>query len=140
MICTFYEEHPEKPIATSLLLDSAPPMARPTIPKEPKRKRGRPSKGANKRGRNKSIRKIRAMPFVAPDVDVMLKPLIQKPCPYSQSNQHPVFFPRFPSQGFRGFSPLADDFSPIDRFFLSKFRKVFIDRAPSFPSSFSHQV
>ncbi len=34
LINTFYKEHPEKPIATSLPLDSAPPMARPTIPKE----------------------------------------------------------------------------------------------------------
>ncbi len=50
LISTFYKEHPEKPTATSLPLDSAPPMARPTIPKEPKQKRGRPSKGANKRG------------------------------------------------------------------------------------------
>ncbi len=52
LISTFHKEHPEKLIATSPLLDSAPPMARPTIPKEPKRKRGRPSKGVNKRGRN----------------------------------------------------------------------------------------
>ncbi len=52
LISTFHKEHPEKPIATSPLLDSAPLMARPTIPKEPKQKRGRPSKGANKRGRN----------------------------------------------------------------------------------------
>ncbi len=52
LITTFYKEHPEKPTATSPPLDSVPPIARPTIPKEPKRKRGRPSKGANKRGRN----------------------------------------------------------------------------------------
>ncbi len=52
LISTFHKEHPEKPTATSLPLDSAPPIARPTIPKEPKRKRGRPSKGVNKRGRN----------------------------------------------------------------------------------------
>ncbi len=52
LIGTFHKEHPEKPIATSLPLDSAPPMARPTIPKKPKRKRGQPSKGASKRGRN----------------------------------------------------------------------------------------
>ncbi len=36
LINTFYKEHPEKPTATSLPLDSAPPMARLTIPKEPK--------------------------------------------------------------------------------------------------------
>ncbi len=52
LISTFHKEHPEKPTATSPTLDSAPPMARPTIPKEPKQKRGRRSKGANKRGRN----------------------------------------------------------------------------------------
>ncbi len=54
--------------------------------------------------------------FVAPDMDVVLKPLIQKPRPYPQSNQHPVFLHRFPSQGFRGFSPPADDFSLINPF------------------------
>ncbi len=52
IINTFYKKHPEKPTATFLLLDSAPPMARPTIPKEPKQKRDRPSKKVNKRGRN----------------------------------------------------------------------------------------
>ncbi len=51
LISIFHKEHPEKPTATSPPLDSASPMARPTIPKEPKRKRGQPSKGANKRGR-----------------------------------------------------------------------------------------
>ncbi len=52
LISTFHKEHPEKPTVTSLPLDSAPPMASPTIPKEPKQKHGRPSKGPNKRGRN----------------------------------------------------------------------------------------
>ncbi len=52
LISTCHKKHPEKPTAISLPLDSAPLMARPTIPKEPKQKRGRPSKGANKRGRN----------------------------------------------------------------------------------------
>ncbi len=51
LISTFYKEYPEKPIATSPPLDSTPSMARPTIPKELKRKRVRPSKGANKQGR-----------------------------------------------------------------------------------------
>ncbi len=51
LISTFHKEYPEKLTATSPPLDSTPPMARPTIPKKPKRKRGRPSKGANKRGR-----------------------------------------------------------------------------------------
>ncbi len=52
LISTFHKEHPEKPTATSLLLDSALPMARPMIPKKPKQKHGRLGKGANKRGRN----------------------------------------------------------------------------------------
>ena len=54
LINTFHKEHPEKPTATSPPLDSASPMARPTVPKEqqPKQKRSRPSKRANKRGRN----------------------------------------------------------------------------------------
>ncbi len=88
LISTFHNEHPEKPTATSPPLDSAPPMAGPTIPKEPKRKCGCPSKGANKRGRNQSIKNIRALPFMAPDVDVVLKRLIQSfqtPRPYPQS-------------------------------------------------------
>ncbi len=50
LINTFHKEHPENPTATSLPLDSASPIARPTIPKAPKQKRGRPSKEANKRG------------------------------------------------------------------------------------------
>ena len=52
LIGTFYKEYPEKPIATPILLDFVPLMARPTIPKKPKQKRGHPSKGANKRRRN----------------------------------------------------------------------------------------
>ena len=28
MVSTFYKDYPEKPIATSVLLDSAPPMAK----------------------------------------------------------------------------------------------------------------
>ncbi len=51
LISTFYKEHPEKPIATSSPLDSVLAMARPSMPKEPKQKRGRLSKGANRRGR-----------------------------------------------------------------------------------------
>ncbi len=31
LISIFYRDHPEKPIATSPLIDSAPPMARPTV-------------------------------------------------------------------------------------------------------------
>ncbi len=51
LISTFHKKHPEKPTATSPPLDSAPPMARPMIPKEPKQKRGHLSKGTNKRNR-----------------------------------------------------------------------------------------
>ena len=31
MVSTFYKDYPEKPTAISVLLDSAPPMAKPTI-------------------------------------------------------------------------------------------------------------
>ncbi len=51
LINTFHKEHPEKLIATSLPLDSAPLMARLMVLKKPKQKYGHPSKGANKRGR-----------------------------------------------------------------------------------------
>ncbi len=47
-----------------------------------------------------------AVPFVAPDVDVVLKPLTQKSRPYPQSNQHPVFLHRFPSKVSEVFHPL----------------------------------
>ena len=42
MVSTFHRDHPEKPIATSAPLDSALPMAKPTVQFPPKRKRGRP--------------------------------------------------------------------------------------------------
>ena len=46
IISTFHKDHPEKPMATSLLLNSAPPMAKPLVkpPVKPsaKRKQGRP--------------------------------------------------------------------------------------------------
>ncbi len=51
LINTFHKEHPEKPTTTFPSLDSAPQIAKPTIPKESKRKRGHPSKGTDKRGR-----------------------------------------------------------------------------------------
>ncbi len=52
LISTFHKKHPEKPTATPSPLDSVSPMARPAVPKqEPKQKRGRLSKRANKRGR-----------------------------------------------------------------------------------------
>ena len=98
LINTFHKEHSEKPTATFPSLDSTPPMVRLIIPKESKQKRGCPSKGANKRGRNWSIRNVRAVPFVAPDIDVILKHLIESPRPYPQSiNQHPIFLHHFPS-------------------------------------------
>ncbi len=77
-----------------------------------------------------------ALPFVAPDEDVVLKPLIQKPRPYSQSNYHLVFLHRFPSQGFGDFSPPADDFSPIDRFFSSSLRGFSLIESLVFPPHF----
>ncbi len=53
LINTFYKKYPEKPIVISLPLDSAPLMARPTVSKkQPKQKRDRPSKKANKRSKN----------------------------------------------------------------------------------------
>ncbi len=45
-ISAFHKEYPEKPIVTSLPLDSVPSMTRPTVPKEPKQKLGRPCKRA----------------------------------------------------------------------------------------------
>ncbi len=52
LINTFHKEYPEKPTAIFPSLDFAPPMARPTVPKqELKQKRDHPSKGANKRGK-----------------------------------------------------------------------------------------
>ena len=41
LISSFHKNHPDKPIATSEAIDTAPPMARPTIrPTAPKQKRG----------------------------------------------------------------------------------------------------
>ncbi len=51
LINTFHKEHLEKRIATSPSLNSTPAMTRTTIPKEPKRKRGCPSKRANKQAK-----------------------------------------------------------------------------------------
>ena len=54
MICTFHKDYPEKPMATSLSLDSALPMAKPSVKlvkPSAKQKRGRPTgstKQANK--------------------------------------------------------------------------------------------
>ena len=53
MISCFYKEHPAKPLVTFPLIDSAPPIARPTIrPTFFKRKQGRPAGGANKQAKN----------------------------------------------------------------------------------------
>ena len=52
LISTFYKEHSEKLTAISLSLDSVSLIARPTVLKEPKQKRGHLSKRANKRGKN----------------------------------------------------------------------------------------
>ena len=46
MISTFHKDHPEKLIATSLLLDSTPPMAKPSVKPakaSAKQKQGRPT-------------------------------------------------------------------------------------------------
>ena len=56
LISSFYKNYPEKPTATFKAIDTAPPMARPTIkPKsatEPaKQKRGRPANSANKQAK-----------------------------------------------------------------------------------------
>ena len=54
LISSFHKDHPEKPTATSPPVDSAPPMARPTVkPARPitKRKQGRPANSANKQAK-----------------------------------------------------------------------------------------
>ena len=48
MISAFHKDHPEKPTTTSLPLNSAPPMAKPSVKPSAKRKRGRPI-GSTKR-------------------------------------------------------------------------------------------
>ena len=56
LISSFHKDHLEKPTATSLPIDSAPPMARPivkpTAKATTKRKRGRPANSASKRAKN----------------------------------------------------------------------------------------
>ena len=53
LINFFHKDHPEKPTATFPLIDSAPPMARPTIRPTPlKRKQGQLAGGASKRAKN----------------------------------------------------------------------------------------
>ena len=48
MISTFHKDHPEKPTVISASLDSAPPIAKPTIQLPAKQKRVRPIKRAKK--------------------------------------------------------------------------------------------
>ena len=49
LISCFHKEHPEKPTATSPPIDSAPPMARPTVRSTSlKRKQGQPAGDASK--------------------------------------------------------------------------------------------
>ena len=53
LISSFHKDHPDKPTATSPAIDTAPPMARPTVkPAEPpKQKRGRLANSTNKRAK-----------------------------------------------------------------------------------------
>ena len=55
LISSFHKDHPEKPTATFLPVDSAPPIARPTVKptakSTTKRKRGQPPNSANKRAK-----------------------------------------------------------------------------------------
>ena len=53
LISSFHKDHPDKPTATSPAIDTAPPMARPTVKPTgpPKRKRGRPANSTNKRAK-----------------------------------------------------------------------------------------
>ena len=45
LISSFHKDHPDKPTATFLAIDTAPPMARLTVKLPAKQKRGRPAKG-----------------------------------------------------------------------------------------------
>ena len=53
LISSFHKDHPDKPTATSPAIDTAPPMARPTVkPAEPsKQKQGRPANSTNKQAK-----------------------------------------------------------------------------------------
>ena len=49
LIRSFHKDHPDKPTATSPAIDTALPMARPTVkPTATKQKRGRPANSTNK--------------------------------------------------------------------------------------------
>ena len=100
LINTFHKKHLKKPTAISPPLDSTPPMARQTVSKEPKQKRGHPSKRVNKRGRNQ----IAALkPLKHTLLDVILKPLIQSFQFLSSISIR--FSSLFFYLGFGGFSP-----------------------------------
>ena len=55
LISSFHKDHPDKPTATSPAIDTAPPMARPTVKPAgpPKQKQGRPANSTNKRAKKK---------------------------------------------------------------------------------------
>ncbi len=91
LISTFHKEHLEKPIATFPPLDFAPPMARPTVPKqEPKQKRGRSSKGANKRDKKQLCHSW-------PQTWMSCSSLWSNLSSLSSIKSAPGFPPRFPS-------------------------------------------
>ena len=56
LISSFHKDHPKKPTATSLPIDSAPPMAKPTVKSTAKAitkpKRGRPANSTSKQAKN----------------------------------------------------------------------------------------
>ena len=103
-INAFYKERLEKLSATFLHLNSVASMVRPTVLKEqqPKQWCGCLVKRANKKGRNQNVVLKTAVPFIAPDLDIV--PLSKELV--SISNQHLVFFPVF-QLGFGSFSPPA---------------------------------
>ena len=51
MISIFHKDYPEKLTAISILLDSAPPMAKPTIQLSAKQKQGQLTRYAKKRAK-----------------------------------------------------------------------------------------
>ena len=64
---------------TFILLDSTLLITRLLVLKKPTQKYGHPSKGVNKKNRNEGIKLKPLMsraPFVAPNLEIMLKPLI----------------------------------------------------------------
>ena len=51
LIGSFHKDHPDKPTATSLSINTVPPMARPIVKLPAKQKRGRPANSTNKRAK-----------------------------------------------------------------------------------------